>query len=76
MMTVTEIEDAPVAGNAHDDLSLWGSLDRIILDDSQPLAVRYAASRKVSDITGETYDESRTPEIAVAEHAAILLSTV
>jgi hypothetical protein len=65
------LERAPVAGNYMHDAELWGRCDRIILDESLPLAARAAASRKVDCIIGEQHPEL-TDEARVRAHAAVL----
>lgn len=73
--TVESIQNALVAGNGYGDLSLWLALDEVILDESRPMELRYAASLKVDDIVGkddEFFPVNMTREKRVERHCLVL----
>lgn len=75
-MTLEEIKNATVAGHYQGDSELWARLDEIILDDSQPLELRAAASHKIDEIIygGDDQGEYQglSDEERVNRHAKIL----
>lgn len=72
--TAKQITDHPVHGNYFEDAELWTACDRIIQDDSIPLELRVAASKKVDEIVGETCPDWETLPDAerVAKHKQVL----
>lgn len=72
--TVEEIEAADIAGYyGPNDSSLWAEMDRLILDETQPFALRVAASKKVDDIIGDDSFKTLSDETRVHEHMQCLL---
>jgi hypothetical protein len=56
LLTVQDIEEYPIYGNAFHDSCLFAALDEIIQDLTQPHEMRVAAYIKLGDIVGEETD--------------------
>lgn len=52
-MTIQEILDHQIYGNAYHDMDLWTRCEKIALDESNPIELRAAAVRKIDKIVGD-----------------------
>ncbi len=67
-MTLDEIKDHVIHGNAHQDLELWNKLDTVIRNSSNTMALRIAAVRKIDEIVGE--EEETVTEFDVKQYCS------
>jgi len=72
-MDIESIKKAPIYGNHYQDHDLWSKMNKIILDETADLSLRAAASKKVGDIVGESYDPSISDSERVRYHVKTLM---